>query len=145
MGRSKFEKRSQYKKSDAYIWYSSGSSSRRRDDGDDDRYSKLIGIEFGVGGNEYLEYSENPQLVDLVREEVGATAYSVGFTIPSPNVGVPASHGLIVLSSTPKATYWAATSPEAAILWETIPGYELSSAQGAFEIIDDDEILFGSI
>jgi hypothetical protein len=76
MERSNFKKRPEYKKSDDYTWHSSGSRSRRRDD---DRDSKLIGIEFGVDGNEYLEYTENPQLVDLYREDIGVTTVPFGY------------------------------------------------------------------
>lgn len=125
MGRSKFEKRSKYKKSD------------------DDRYSKLIGIEFGVGGNEYLEYSENPQLVDLVLEDIGARPLPFGLFLPPPSGGVSVGYGIVVLGPTPETV--TPMSADAPSLSDPIPGYELSSAEGAFEIVDDDEILFGSV
>jgi hypothetical protein len=123
MGRSKSEKRSEYKKSD-------------------DRYSKLIGIEFGVGGNEYLEYSENPQLVDLILEDIGARPLPFGAFFPLPASGISVGYGTFLLGPTPETAAWVFATPS---LSDPIPGYELSSAQGAFEIVDDDEILFGSV
>ena len=141
MGRSKSKTRSEYKKSNDYSWYSRGSRSRHRDD-DDDRYSKLIGIEFGVGGNEYLEYSENPQLIDLVLEEVGEDIYPFGF-VPEPTPGsVSAVQVHFIWGPTPETAVWVFATPS---LSDPIPGYELSSAKGAFEIVDDDESLFGSV
>jgi hypothetical protein len=138
MERSNFKKRPEYKKSDDDTWHSSGSRSRRRDD---DRDSKLIGIEFGVDGNEYLEYTENPQLVDLYREDIGVTAVPFGNFSAVPPTNDAALFGALILGPTPEAAFYLDTPS----LSDPIPGYELSSAQGAFEIVDDDELVFGSV
>jgi hypothetical protein len=61
---------------------------------------------------------------------------------PPPASGVSAVHGTFVWGPTPETATWIVNTPS---LFDPIPGYELSSAKGAFEIVDDDEILFGSV